>query len=57
MFSRDEQEEIRQFIYTEMAAIERHLTEHSGTYSYLCRLEGVPVFTHAPQGTVLRHLG
>lgn len=57
MFTRNEREEIRQLVYNEMAAIERHIAEHSGSYNYLCRLEGVPVFTHEPHGTVLRRLG
>lgn len=55
MFTRDEREEIRQILFTELGVMERQITESAGSYHYLCRIMGVPVFTHQPAGTVLRH--
>lgn len=45
-----EHEQLRQ------QAVERMIAERAGSYQYLCRVEGFPVFTHSPIGTVLRHL-
>ncbi len=57
MFSRGEQEEIRQLLYDEMAELQemQGYAGTAGSYHYICRLWGVPVLTCEPHGTVLRH--
>jgi hypothetical protein len=57
MLGRQERDEIRQLVYSELAHIEAEVAQHAGTYNYLCWVMGGPVFTHRPVGPVLRTIG
>lgn len=54
MLGNEEQHEIRQFIYSELARIEHQVSHDAGSYEYLCLLAGCPTFCHRPVGPVLR---
>lgn len=56
MMSPVEQEDVRQLVYQELAAMEYRVAHAAGSYRYLCLLDGSPIFTHTPCGPVLRTL-
>lgn len=53
MLSPGERDEIRQFIYEEMADIEHRIRNQAGSYNYLCNVGGLTMFTHRPVGAVI----
>ena len=56
MLSPIEREEIRQAVYEEMADLEDQIVHQSGSFTYLCRVAGRPLFTHHPMGRVMRQI-
>lgn len=55
MLTPTEREEIRQLVDQELADIEDQCA-HAGSYTYLCRVNGLRVLAHSPLGRVLRHI-
>ena len=45
--------EIRSLVHQELAKIEDEV-RHAGTYTYLCSVGGMTIFSHHPVGAVLR---
>jgi hypothetical protein len=53
MMTRQEQEDIRQILYQELARMHYQIAHYSGSYRYLCLVDGSPAFTHSPIGPVI----
>jgi len=53
MMTRQEQDDIRQILYQELARMHYQMAHHAGSYRYLCLVAGSPVFTHTPIGPVI----
>ena len=51
-----EAEEIRQFIYQELAHLQEEVACHAGSYTWLCLVDGCPTFTHSPMGRVIQQI-
>lgn len=56
MLSRQEQEDVRQVIYQELARMQWQLAHCAGSYRYLCLVAGSPAFVHTPIGPILQIL-
>lgn len=53
MMTRQEQEDVRQILYQELARMHYQMAYCAGSYRYLCIVDGGPVFTHTPIGPVI----
>lgn len=53
MMTRQEQDDIRQILYQELARMHYQIAHYSGSYRYLCLVDGSPAFTHTPIGPVI----
>jgi hypothetical protein len=56
MMTRQEQEDIRQILYQELARMHWQLAHCAGSYRYLCLVAGSPAFAHTPIGPILQIL-
>lgn len=54
MLSPHENQEIREAVHREVAAIEHQVCERRGSYRYLCAVSGLVFYSHQPVGEVLR---
>jgi hypothetical protein len=55
MFDNEQRAEIRHLCHQELALIHR-LNQAQGSYRFLCMVNGQPIFSHTPVGTVIRDL-
>lgn len=56
MLSLTEQDEVRNFVYQELAHLHEEIASHAGSYTYLCLVGGYPTFCHSPVGRVIQSL-